>query len=118
MATPEEPGEVPNVFKAMQSGDLAGVRAWLQHLYIGDGGAMNQVALWLLARLAEADGAASRVEPVIGGDGPPIASCLLCGVNGPLATWYGSTRAGVCQDCRDARTKYQELLYEVARKHP
>lgn len=36
----------------------------------------------------------------LAGDGPPVASCLLCGVARPLAVWYCGTRAGVCEPCR------------------
>jgi hypothetical protein len=38
--------------------------------------------------------------PKAGGDGAPVASCLLCGHSRPLAVWYSGTRAGVCEECR------------------
>jgi hypothetical protein len=43
-----DPGPVPDVAAAMLRRDFATVRSWLEHPYIGDGGAMNAVAIYLL----------------------------------------------------------------------
>ncbi len=36
-------------------------------------------------------------------DKQPVASCLICGVMGPLVTWGSGSTFGVCQECRQAR---------------
>jgi hypothetical protein len=50
-----EHGPVPDVFAAMLAGDVAMVRAWLAHPYIGSGNAMNAVAIFLSDRLEQAN---------------------------------------------------------------
>lgn len=54
----------------------------------------------LLRRAEDELEAFLTAPPVIGGDGPPVASCLICGQNSTLAVWYASTRHGVCETCR------------------
>lgn len=51
----QDPGPVPNAAKAMLSGDVLGLRAWLAHPYIGDGGQMNAAAVWFSDRLVASE---------------------------------------------------------------
>ena len=53
--------------------------------------------------------------PHIGGDGQPVASCLLCEMSGPLAVWYAGTRAGVCESCRATKARVEAAEAEVVR---
>jgi len=61
---------IPNVMQAMIAGDVATVKAWLNHPYIGAGNAMNQVAHFLMARLELAQASAPAVS------GEAQGSCL------------------------------------------
>jgi hypothetical protein len=60
-----DPGPVPDVIQAMQMRDFATVRAWLEHPYIGSGGAMNALAIFLLEHFERVGGERDRLRAAL-----------------------------------------------------
>jgi recombinational DNA repair protein (RecF pathway) len=71
----------------------------------------------LAAAQAAQERAAARQGVQPGGDGPPVASCLLCGHRKTLAVWYGGTRAGVCNECRAQASEVEALRAALKQAH-
>lgn len=67
MSDLEDPGPVPSALEALRNGDVAAMRAWLMHPYVGAGGMMNKIAIYLSDKVAsqEAEVAQLRTRAIM-----------------------------------------------------